>query len=1688
MCRKQLGTVFCLIVALAVLTGGMSSFAQRQPATPPIATYQQLRTEFTSPDHARWGEVPLWWWEGDRMTRQRVTWQLETLARAGVKSVCPIQRSPARCDPQSFSPAWWDMFTYVHRECKRLGMTLWAYDQVGYGHYGWLEKAAAKAGDDRTRRVHFLTADGSPQEPIRMELPDGQILDACAFPLNANGDVSGERFDISRSVSGHLLQWTPPEGSWRAAVSVAVDEVVFQLSDSAGDMFLDMFYGEIVRRLGQNAMGSSFVGVFQDEHPPTPRDVYTEELAATFRQRCGYDIGHAIPALHFDIGPLTPKYRTDFFDIYLSVDERCYWKRIYDWIEGQGLLTSHDNWGRQDIGRQSLGYIDYFRTQRWFSAPGYDDAGTGPVTGRNYYDTKIAASIARLYRRPRVWSEAFHSSGWGRTTEQTLTWLSANYAFGANLYDEHGLYYSTRASTWEHAAPDPHWRQPYWCYYGTLSDWVARTSCLMGQGTHVVDVAVHYPVVSLLAGETPGEEKLDYNFYMQVSRQLFDAAIDNDIIDDDSILKATIEDGRLIAGGNGYQAMIFAPERTMRRAVLRQAIALAESGGTVIFVGGLPSATTEGGRDDPQLPQMLEQLLGKQVAHIDLSEGTTRQTSAGGFVALLPGTLDPLPRLLAEYLDLDFVTTTKDVFVTHRRIGEVNVYLVQNTAEGATELEAICRVDGNPELWDPFTGDVRPVGWFERRGTTTAIKHRLVGNVAQLLVFRPGASRRGSTPAGLLQPDGLEKQLSDPWTFSVIPTRNNRWGEFRWPPSEEMIGPEIRSFRYAEEALQPGIELGWHRPDFDDHAWPMARYGIGPYWLCLTGLAKEKNLLRSLLDTADEVRAGAGAEWAGPSSVWQPVEYSKTIGLARPARWGGHSGYPDGAIDQNFIDLPEGRKLLFTRMRSPKPQRLGLRVELRNASARLWVNGIEQPFEDAVGNLPLRQGENNVLLDLPDGGHGMLYVQREPPSARSLAEAARGRVAPDLRDAFWIRGADPAEGYVRKTFFLDSDPEEARVVVTAYTGYRLFINSEMIHEEIGPWARWTHPESFNVAHHLRKGKNVIAAWIQAYAGQNVHGEADMKGLAFVLKTRQPNGRESVLVSDDTWRASAAEASGWQDIDFADSTWKPTKALGRMGAEPWGTAPLENLGAVTEPHRSLSIDLTSPYLTCFEAVPDVVYDVKPQSASRIGWYRFQAPPGLKKLALRTTAPARVWVGGVEVEVRDGVAHVEKPPSGPSAVAVRLDMQPGAYGGAAFPLPPGLALEGGTIQPGLWADFGLPTYSGIGRYQQNVDFTAEQVGRRTVLDLGQVLVAAEVLVNGRSAGVRLARPFQFDLTGFIQEGANVLEVRVANTIAPHYTVTNRVPNLGPTDSGLLGPVTLKQALPLSEWQAWARSEVDRLTQQLGTPTPELVSARRAWESKPRWQTLEPSNLGVDLRETPPGGSFLLEHSDGRGTQSLKFRTKLTGITGFRLELFSEEPDVTAPATGLGSSVLRDLSMVAQRADGKPFRGRYVRVEIPGRTEYLHMAEVQVFRDEENIARQGSASQSSTGLGADAGRVIDGDTDGSWTGNSVSHTHHQADPWWEVDLGSVQPVDRIVIFNRTDGDLEDRLSDFRVTLLDGSRRIVWQRQVAQPPNPKRALHLSPAPVEFVQPRLKWVTSNPVLNDLSRFRERARRGSPTP
>ena len=89
--------------------------------------------------------------------------------------------------------------------------------------------------------------------------------------------------------------------------------------------------------------------------------------------------------------------------------------------------------------------------------------------------------------------------------------------------------------------------------------------------------------------------------------------------------------------------------------------------------------------------------------------------------------------------------------------------------------------------------------------------------------------------------------------------------------------------------------------------------------------------------------------------------------------------------------------------------------------------------------------------------------------------------------------------------------------------------------------------------------------------------------------------------------------------------------------------------------------------------------------------------------------------------------------------------------------------------------------------------------------------------------------------------------------------------------------------------------------------------------------------------------------------------------------------------------------------------------------------------NVALKKPATQSSTlsgpgALGIDpvAGLAVDGNTDPAYDNGSTSHTLNEFQAWWQVDLGSVQPIENIVVYNII-GCCSNRLTNFYVLVSD-------------------------------------------------------------
>jgi len=85
---------------------------------------------------------------------------------------------------------------------------------------------------------------------------------------------------------------------------------------------------------------------------------------------------------------------------------------------------------------------------------------------------------------------------------------------------------------------------------------------------------------------------------------------------------------------------------------------------------------------------------------------------------------------------------------------------------------------------------------------------------------------------------------------------------------------------------------------------------------------------------------------------------------------------------------------------------------------------------------------------------------------------------------------------------------------------------------------------------------------------------------------------------------------------------------------------------------------------------------------------------------------------------------------------------------------------------WPDHqheGIQHFSGKASYSKTINIPEEMIqpDLRLILDLGEVMVIAEVIINGIHLGTLWKKPFDIDITEAARKGENELEIRVTNT---------------------------------------------------------------------------------------------------------------------------------------------------------------------------------------------------------------------------------------------------------------------------------------------------------------------------------------
>lgn len=298
-----------------------------------------------------------------------------------------------------------------------------------------------------------------------------------------------------------------------------------------------------------------------------------------------------------------------------------------------------------------------------------------------------------------------------------------------------------------------------------------------------------------------------------------------------------------------------------------------------------------------------------------------------------------------------------------------------------------------------------------------------------------------------------------------------------------------------------------------------------------------------------------------------------------------------------------------------------------------------------------------------------------------------------------------------------------------------------------------------------------------------------------------------------------------------------------------------------------------------------------------------------------------------------------------------------------------------------------------------------------------------------------------------------------------------------------------------RAGIEAELAAIETKLKTPTPQLRAGADQWAKEFQlnvsWRNLVPTALKSDAGHalTPqPDGRVQVPTAADKDTYTIEVPiTTAQKLTALRLEAL---PDAALPSNGPGHAggnfVVTRVRAVVVPATGTPGpRARFVRIELPGKGKLLQLAEVQVFSGGDNVAVKGQATQKSTYADAAATRAIDGNTAGAYDQGSVSHTAENTDdPWWEVDLNSEQPLDRIVVWNRS--EVGDRLGGFRIVALDAQRKTVWEQadnaapavDVAFPLDGGLQITFDDAVADFVQ--AGFTEDAVILNDAAKPKEK--------
>ena len=531
---------------------------------------ESLALTFADPPR-EFGAMPFWFWNDDLDEREIVR-QIHEFHAKGFGGFIPHARIGLSRRVGYLTDEYFRLIRIAAKEAHRLSMKVVLYDEGSYPSGSAQGRVVAENPEYAARclialhRVVEGPATGYWRPNPGRAMQDRLVCVVVAREV-ASGALDLATLSLCEPSEAGLVRYDVPEGTWRLVACWNVytggtirgvfdeEDDDHALAPAASDLmnpdavacFLRHTHEQYYKHL-REYFGTTVVAMFTDEPNPIGRSArrgphpwpFTDGFLEEVQERWDSDVRLWLPALWIECGPRTGGFRKTYARAYRDRVEQVFYAAQGQWCAQHGIaLTGHPEKSNE------MGALHHFH---W---PGQDmvwryvvpDSPTA-LEGPHSIAPKAASSAALIGGRRCSTTEVLGAYGWRLTLDEAKWLLDWHLVRGNNLFFLHACFYSVRGRRAFESEPDISIHNVWWPYFRLISDYLRRVCWVLTDGAEVCDVAI----------------LTDRNdMAWSAAKELFRAQIDFVYVDDASLGKARVEDGRLVVGSQRFRALVCDP-------------------------------------------------------------------------------------------------------------------------------------------------------------------------------------------------------------------------------------------------------------------------------------------------------------------------------------------------------------------------------------------------------------------------------------------------------------------------------------------------------------------------------------------------------------------------------------------------------------------------------------------------------------------------------------------------------------------------------------------------------------------------------------------------------------------------------------------------------------------------------------------------------------------------------------------------------------------------------------------------------------------------------------------------------------------------------------------------------------------------------------------------------------------------